>query len=505
MSKNTILRGTVILTVAGLCTRIIGFFYRIFLSNVLGAEMLGVYQLIFPIYGICFTMYASGIQTSISKLVAEEYGKGNLKKTRCILRNGILISLCISVTLSIALNFSCDFIAQKYLMDARSAPSLRILSYIFPFCGITACINGYYYGKKKALVPATTQLLEQVVRVVFVYIAALFLGNGTFSITCELAVLGLIVGEIASNVYNLVSMRLEKDKIKCNSSQCGTFYRPLISLSIPLTSNRLLISLLHSFEAVMIPAMLRRYGLTTSEALSIFGILNGMSIPFLMFPSTITNSLSVLLLPAISEAKAKENDRLIAQTVSVSLKYSLILGIFSAGFFIYFGEPLGMSIFHVKEAGIYLSILAWLCPFLYAATTLSSIINGFGKATLTFINSGIGLLFRIIVLVILIPKFGIYGYLISLLASQLLITGLDLFLVYKYIHFSLDAINSMIKPSITVWFSCSFFYRLYEFLKTVTKISDILLILGICLLLAVFYIFILVSFGAIQRGEWHAS
>jgi len=66
MSKNTIIKGTLILTFAGLLTRLIGFFYRIFLSKALGAETLGLYQLIFPVYGICFTIYASGIQTAIS-------------------------------------------------------------------------------------------------------------------------------------------------------------------------------------------------------------------------------------------------------------------------------------------------------------------------------------------------------------------------------------------------------------------------------------------------------
>ena len=503
MSKNTILKGTIILTVAGLLTRVIGFFYKIFLSNALGAELLGVYSLIFPIYGICYTLYASGIQTGISKLVAEEYGKGNTKNTRKILRTGIITSLCISCLLSVLVYFGNEFIAEKYLMEAKSASSLRILSYVFPFCGITACINGYYYGKKKAGIPATTQLLEQLIRVAFVYLFALYFGNGKLSVTCELAVYGIVMGEIASNIYNIISLRLQKDKDIHSAKEETSFFKPLAKLSFPLTMNRLLVSILHSVEAVMIPAMLKKHGLSNSEALSLFGILNGMSIPFLLFPSTITNSLSVLLLPAISEAKAKDNNSLIAHTVSVSLKYSLILGIFSTGFFVYFGEPLGMSVFHVKEAGIYLCIMAWLCPFLYAATTLSSVINGLGKATVTFINSTIGLSVRIILLAFLIPKFGIMGYLLSLLFSQLFLTALDFIMAYRYIHFPLDAINSIVKPAIIVWFTCSFMYRVYEFLTEVTKLHQTLLILACCAVLSLTCLYLLKIFHAIKRGEWH--
>ena len=83
--KNAILKGTFILTITGLLTRILGFFYRIYLADAIGAEMLGIYQLIFPVYGICYTIYASGIQTAVSKLVAEATMQQNHRRTLHIL------------------------------------------------------------------------------------------------------------------------------------------------------------------------------------------------------------------------------------------------------------------------------------------------------------------------------------------------------------------------------------------------------------------------------------
>ena len=504
MSKNTIIKGTFILTIAGLLTRIIGFFYKIFLSKALGAELLGVYSLIFPIYGICFTLYASGIQTGISKLVAEEIGYGNEQRARKVLRTGVLISFTIAITLSVLLYQTSDWIATYYLLEPKCASSLRILAYLFPFCGITACINGYYFGKKKASVPAATQLLEQVVRVSFVYLFALWLGEGDFSVTCELAVWGIVLGEIASNLYNIISLQFGKLKIPDLDASSPSFVKPLAKITLPLTMNRLLLSVLHSIETVMIPAMLKKSGLSTAEALSLFGILNGMAIPFLMFPSTITNSLSVLLLPAISEAQAKKNVRLISHTVSISLKYSLILGIFSTAFFAYFGKQLGYCVYGIKEAGTYLAILSWLCPLLYSATTLSSIINGLGKAHLTFINSIIGMSFRILLLAFIVPKYGIMGFFITYLISQLVITGLDVFVVCKNISFPLDPINSVVKPAITVLFFGSLLYHLYKFLLTVTRINELVIIIGCCVIMSIGTLFILKWFGAIKKGEWHS-
>lgn len=128
MSKNSIIKGTLILTIAGFATRIIGFFYRIFLSNIMKPEDMGVYQLIFPVYGLCFTLYASGIQTSISRLIAAEIGKHDTSNLKRILRTGMLFSFTIAITLSILLNRNASFIATNILLESRCAGSLKILS-----------------------------------------------------------------------------------------------------------------------------------------------------------------------------------------------------------------------------------------------------------------------------------------------------------------------------------------------------------------------------------------
>lgn len=166
--KNAILKGTILLTITGLITRVLGFYYRICLADALGAEYLGIYQLIFPVYGICYTLYASGIQTAVSKLVAEENSRGNVSLTSCLMRRSMLLSFGISLVLSVLVYGSATPCARYFLMEPRAADSLQILSLVFPFCAITACINGYYIGCKKTAVPAFTQLLEQLVRIGFV-------------------------------------------------------------------------------------------------------------------------------------------------------------------------------------------------------------------------------------------------------------------------------------------------------------------------------------------------
>jgi stage V sporulation protein B len=396
-------------------------------------------------------------------------------------------------------------------MEERSVGSLRILAVVFPFCGVTACINGYYYGLKKAGVPASTQLLEQLVRVLIVYLFAMYAGKGDFTVTCELAVFGVVIGEVASSVYNLLSLvctKSPKDMIPFepdpNAQRLSTrvITRDIVHLSTPLSANRLFISILHSIEAVLIPNMLRKSGLSTSEALSIFGVLNGMTMPFIMFPTAVTNALAVLLLPTISEAQATNNNKLIGKTTTISVKYSLMIGILSTGIFVAFGNHLGNLIFHNQDAGTYLVIIAWLCPFIYLTTTFGSIINGLGKAHITFLNSVIGTCFKILLIVFMIPKYGITGYLIALLISQLLITSLDGYAVIKNTHFPFHAVNSIVKPGIIITLSSLFMKKTYEYIAKMTQFNEVIILLTFCFILCVIYLILLFITHGISKKDF---
>ena len=203
--RHPLIFGTIILTATGLITRVIGFFYRIYLSRLFGEEGMGIYQLLSPALSLSFSLTAAGYQTAISKYVAADSAKhpsGNLKP----LLAGISITLPLSLVTNAILFFSADPIGIFLLKDHRTVPMLRILSFSVPFAALHACINGYFYGKKKASVPALTQLLEQLARVgcVFLVTGADLAEGRTPSINA--AVLGLTVGEIFSMLIALVCL-----------------------------------------------------------------------------------------------------------------------------------------------------------------------------------------------------------------------------------------------------------------------------------------------------------
>ena len=174
------------------------------------------------------------------------------------------------------------------------------------------------------------------------------------------------------------------------------------------------------------------FGYDNSTALGTYGVLTGMAMPLIFFPGAITNSICVLLLPIVSEADAADNTSTIKKAVYKSIRYGFLLGILFTGFFLCTGKFLGNLLYQSALAGSFIIVLSFLCPLMYIASMLGSILNGLGKTGVTFLFSMLSLMVRLAFVFFGIPLWGIHGYLWGLLASQAVQTLLCLFAVRKY-------------------------------------------------------------------------
>lgn len=424
-TKHTLLQGAAILTAAGLVSRLMGFFFRIFLSHAFGEESVGLYQLIFPVYALCLSVSTAGLQTAVSRMTAEKVSQGQKEAAGNVLRIALCLTLILSLAEVLLIQQNAARIAETFLGDPRCAGLLVIISYALPCAAVHSCICGYSFGIQRTEVPAASQLIEQTARILFVVLLFLFIKNTGHVPSIKLATAGIAAGEFASAVFSskMLSARRPFGKLPSLSAISGDT-RELLSLSVPLTANRAAVTLLQSVEAASIPACLRLYGLDGSAALSTYGVLTGMALPCILFPSAITNSVGTVLLPAVSSAQAAGDRTAMARLLKKAAGSCLLLGLSCCLFFLIFGNLLGTVLFHSSTAGKFILTLAWICPFLYTNTALMSAINGLGKTLFTFLINVTGLLVRISGVFLAIPRFGIQGYLWGLLASQFVVTGL---------------------------------------------------------------------------------
>lgn len=487
-TKNALIQGTLILTVAGLLSRCLGFYNRIFLSQFIGAKEVGVYQLIFPIYMLCFSICCQGIETSISRQVAA-CPVTHTKLKHKILITGIFLSCCLSFVASGILYFFADFLSIAILKNASCAISLQIVAFALPLVTIKSCILGYELGMTHSVLPATTQLVEQITRILSTYFLAIFIFTSKPA-TATIATLGMAFGELFSFAMLLTSFfyRELHDKQQKNtvSKPYSTLLCELIKDSIPLTSNRLVLTLLQSISAVLIPASFFTFYGNQDQALSFYGILTGMVMPFIFFPSALTNSLSVMLMPTISSAKARNQMEHISITSSRSISYSLLIGIFSCFLFLFHGKELGLLLFHNKTAGELLFMMALLCPFTYVITTLNSILNGLGKMTYTFFHNVISSSVLLFFIYFVIPKYGIQGFLWGAIVSDLLLIFLNFIAILSTTKLYFHPYYSILKPTAIACISGGIRFLFIKEIQNIYQLFFACAIYGSCVLLFLF-------------------
>ncbi len=433
-NHHPLIVGTLILTATGFVSRIIGFFYRIYLSRLFGEEGMGIYQLLNPVLALSFSLTAAGYQTAISKLVAERTAIDRSRSFQPMYA-GLSISLPLSLLCNGIIYFFADPIAGKLLGEPRTAMMLRILSFSIPLSAVHSCINGYFYGIKKAGIPAASQLVEQLVRVASVWLVTAY----CFSIGREpaigVAVLGLTVGEFFSMLVSISAIALCRDPVSSvHNTLPSAVYRPLLQMALPLTANRIVLNLLQSVESVSIPAKLRLYGYDNASALSVYGVLTGMAMPLIFFPNALTGSVAVMLLPIISESYALGDIGKVRSATLRTVKYCGMMGTVCMMGFVLLGRWMGSFLFDSTLAGHFITTLGFICPFLYLDTTLSSILQGLGMAGHIFVMNVLSLLIRLGFVLLAIPVYGITGYLWGILASQLVQTLLYLLCLRRFLR-----------------------------------------------------------------------
>ena len=432
--KRTILKGTLILSFTGIITRLIGFFYRIFLSQSLGETGVGLYQLIFPVYALGFSFSSAGTEIAISRLVAKYKAVKNHQKSNDLLRSAVISTLLLSFIFSFFLMKYSNDIAIRYLHHEDTSSLLRILSFVFPLASIHSCIVGYYLGLKQTKIPSLSQIIEQCFRVFSVFIIFIICTKLNFNFKISFAVLGLVVGEAASCIFCIKNISNPKNMCVVPIFSPEKFIlniKEIFTLSLPITFSRILLNILQSIEAINIPLALQKYGLNQPESLSIYGVFTGMALPCILFPSAMTNAVSTMLLPTVSEIQATKNQTLLSSIVRKSLITCTFFGILCCILFLTFGQLAGNLLFKSKLAGRFIITLAWMCPFLYANNTLLSIINGIGRSWISLTINVVSLIIRICSIIFYIPSYGILGYLSGLLLSQIIVFLLCIFFLFQ--------------------------------------------------------------------------
>ncbi|HJD23932.1 MAG TPA: polysaccharide biosynthesis protein [Firmicutes bacterium] len=429
MKRFTFLKNAFILTITSLLLRTVGIFFRVYLSNKIGAEGMGLYQLIVSIYVLASTFATSGISTAVTRLISEEAGRGTRRSIRRILRRAMLVSLLIGLASAAAMLFGAQLISQYWLRDMRAVPSLQILAFGLPFMGITSCLRGYFIARRKASSTSYAQMFEQLVRIgVILLIIDRFAALG-MSAACAAVMIGDILAEVGSCLYLGIGYLRDRRRLPTAGNPPARkkgILRELLGIAVPITAGRYLNSALRTVENLLVPNCLTKYSGSKEQALSEFGMLKGMAMPILFFPSSFLSAFSTLLIPEISEAAALEQSRRVKKAVQTSLRVTLLLAIPISGVFALFAKPLGMLIYGSQEVGMLIGVLAPIMPFMYLESVVDGLLKGLNQQVSSLKYSVLNSVLRISAIFFLVPARGMQGFLFVMIVSNIFTSLLNI-------------------------------------------------------------------------------
>lgn len=417
------LYGTLVLTITGIISQILGFIYRILLSRLIGAENMGLFQLILPVYGCVLSVVSVGLSVSVSRLSAEYHALGNTWVIAQVLKKSLLYLFLLFTLVAVVTVLLYDPISVYILGDARTQMSLLFLLPCILLTGIENIHKHYFYGTGQVRPPALVELVEQFVRIAAVLtLLVVFLPQNS-EVTVGLIVVGMVICELVSSVSLSVLFRRKlkpQGKLRGEPLPPAALRRSIAAIALPVGFNSLIGNLMTSANAVLIPQRLVAAGWKVSEAMSSFGVVFGMALPMLCLPFAFIGALCTVLIPKLAQSAALGKTEEISQRIGKALLSTSVLVLPVLAVLLTVGPALGESLFLNPTVGDYLPALSIGVLFSCYQSVLGSALYGLGRQKAATINSmvcdAVQLVFTYFGTAI--PGVGLYGFIAGFIVSS---------------------------------------------------------------------------------------
>ncbi len=455
MFQNRLLRGAFFLLLANTLARFLGFVYRVLLVRIMGAEGIGLTEILMPLYSFCLVIAGWGVPLAMSRFLAQENCGGASRRGALIWRTGIVFLTLSGLCISVIAFFAAPFLTKYFTADDRVLLSFQVLTPAIFVVAVASGYRGFFQGVKEIAVIGGSQNVEQLLRVgTGLLLATLLLPYGLIYAIAGVAAASL-VGETGGLLYIMAQKRrYPQTKLRYPTPQVSPYCsrrsmtRELLAFGTPVTMQRLVASFLMMMQAFLIPKCLQMSGIDIPLATEIYGRFAGVAMSLIHLPGVFTGTMGTALLPVIAETTPSSPS--LARRINLSLSYTGIISLPLILLFYFYGEFLCSLLFHCPEAGAPLKILALGAIFFYLQPILVSILQGLGQVKILLLHlclSGTCLLGGIALLTPL-PALGIRGAAMACVIGAGVNCILNLYYIKRYTGFKIQWMKFLGKPAL---------------------------------------------------------
>jgi len=373
-------RSVLALTVLSALAQIINFSYRVVMARMVGAEVMGLYQLVMSAYAVIQAITTIGLTSAVSNLTARYLALNDRAGADRLRGTCLGLFFCLMLPVGTVTILGSDAISVHLLGDARTQLGLILL---IPCLTLTAVENLHknaFYGAGLPLPPAVAEVWEQLVRAAAVLgLLHLFLPQYPER-AVGLVLWGMILCEVSSAVTLRTLYRQYFEKSPDIPAESPRQRRKHIAaIALPVGANALLGNFLGAANSALVPRQLVRAGMERSAAVSGLGVVCGMTMPMLALPTVYLGALNLVLMPKLARAAALGEKDTIRALISRGLKAVCLLTLPCMTVMVLFGEKLALLLYHRADAAQYLLPLAAAMGINCCVSVLATALNSIGK------------------------------------------------------------------------------------------------------------------------------
>lgn len=411
MGKKQLLRNTALLTGSSLLMNLIAMLFQAWLVGRIGAVGIGLYQLVLSVTALAATFAISGIRFASTRLVAEELGAGQNAGVPAAMRRCLIYAAFFGLAAAAILRFCAAPLGGGWLGDGRSVSSLSLSAFSMPCISLCAAISGYFTACGRLIRPMLIHLSELLLGIVF---SLWFLHGappGDVERCCEAVVSARLLADLAALLLMFLAYEADRARYFPLAAAGRGQTQRLLKIALPLASSAYARSGLRTAQQLLIPRGLRACGQSADAALAGYGLIHGMALPLLLFPSCLLAAAAELIVPALTQVQVRQDGQRIRRAVRLFLRWSLLYALATGLLLFLLAQPLARVVYHNAEAGAYIRLLAPLLPVMYLDMSVDGCLKGLGQQVWSMGINIIDALCGLLLVWLLLPRYGLAGYL----------------------------------------------------------------------------------------------
>ncbi len=456
--------GAMLLGVAGVLVKLIGLFFRVPLTNIIGREGMRFYQMAYPIYVAILTISTSGLPTAISRMISERRSTGKYYEAYRVFKVSFYVMLSLGLVSSIVVFVLAPFITAYGQSTPDAVYSLRAMTPALLLCPLLSCYRGFFQGHRNMMPTAISQIVEQLFRV------AVGLGLAFLLLKIDLphAAAGASFGASAGSIFGLIAIMFlfQKNKPKMQAEirisgkaiekTSASLAKELVIIALPITLGACLMPLVNAIDSFMVVDRLQGLGYSEAAAGVLFSELSAMALPIANMPQIFTQAVVQSLVPVISDAYKRDDKDFVRYNSNLGLRYAMMVSLPCACGMAVLAAPI-MKLFYptqlegVPNAAVCLCIYSVSLVFLACNQALTAVLQGIGKQNIPLRSLLIGAVAKIVTTFILmgIALIHVRGAAIGTALAFLVAAVLNFRAVKKYTGTKFDLAAIVIKPAIS--------------------------------------------------------